>query len=89
MNLEGVTLRASLAHCLIQFNLAYVVEDEILVISSWETVGGYHDRMSPRKDLFLIVGHCVLALISAGLGGVAAPLVCSLVYGRRERVTGK
>ena len=79
MYLEGVPLRTSLEYCLRQFDLAYVVEDELLLISSWESVEGYHYRMLPSKDPFLIVGHCLLALISAGLGGVAAPLVCKLV----------
>jgi hypothetical protein len=62
-----------------QFDLAYVVEDELLLISSWESVDGYRYWMSPRKDPFLTVGHCLLALISAGFGAVAAPLVCKLV----------
>ena len=79
MNLEGVPLRTSLEYCLKQFDLAYVVEDELLLISSRESLEFYHYRMSPSKGPFLIVGHCLLALISAGLGGVAAPLDCKLV----------
>ena len=52
MNLEGVRLRTSLKHCLRQFGLAYVVEDELLLISSWESVDFSHYRMCREKTHF-------------------------------------
>ena len=30
------------------------------------------------EDPYLVVGHCLLALIGAGLGGVLGPLACNL-----------
>jgi hypothetical protein len=41
--------------------------------------------MRPNDDPFQIVGHCLLALIAAGLGGLAAPLVCDLTRRQRGR----
>ena len=45
--------------------MTYGVYDGVLLISSEEVA-----------DPFLVVGHCLVALLAAGLGGVLAPLVC-------------
>ena len=87
MNFEGVRLETSLKHCLKQLDLGYIVKDDLLLITSTETLErplNYpSDDPSLLEDPFLIVGHCLLALIAAGLGGVAAPWVCDLAGGRR------
>jgi hypothetical protein len=87
MNFEGVTLQTSLRHCLKQLDLVYVVKDDLLLITPLESER--HDSTWPNEDPFLVVGHCILAVIASGLGGLAAPLVRNLVRGRRESVTGR
>jgi hypothetical protein len=70
IDLEGVPLGTTMRLCLEQLGLQYYVKDGLLRITSSDT------GMSPSDDdPFLIVGHCILALIAAGLGGVLAPLV--------------
>jgi hypothetical protein len=61
--------------------IGFAVKDGLLVITSIES----EDMLAanPYDDPFQIVGHCFMALIAAGLGGVAAPLVCDLGRGRR------
>ena len=73
---DGVPLRSSLWYCLKQLDLAYSVRDGVLFITSLES----QDRslLSASADAFQVVGHCVLALLAAGLGGLAAPFVCSV-----------
>jgi hypothetical protein len=87
MNFEGVRLETSLKHCLKQLDLGYIVKDDLLLITSTEALErplNYpSDDPSLLEDPFLIVGHCLLALIAAGLGGVAAPWICNLAVGRR------
>jgi hypothetical protein len=34
------------------------------------------DFPSAQTDPFLVVGHCLLALVAAGLGGLLGPRVC-------------
>jgi hypothetical protein len=68
IEVEGVPLRHSLSKCLKQLGLAYSVRDGYVMISSEGAVMPVYD------DPFLIVGHCLLALIAAGLGGVLGPL---------------
>ena len=70
IDLVGVPLRTTLRLCLNQLGLAYVFEDGCLRIIC-------EDRAkSPGiEDPFLIVGHCLLALLAAGFGAIAAPLV--------------
>jgi hypothetical protein len=80
MNFEGVPLRSSLEHALKQLDLAFAIKDGLLVISSMESIE--QSYTVPYDDPFQIVGHCLLALIAAGLGGMAAPLVCDLARGR-------
>ncbi len=76
IDLEGVPLKASLRLGLKQLGLDFSVNDGYLKIT-------YEDAVSSNlEDPFLIVGHCLLALIAAGLGGVLAPRVS---VGRREQ----
>jgi hypothetical protein len=82
VEVHDVPLRTSLQGCLDQFDLAYVVKDGFVEITSRESAA--HLLRSTVADPYQIVGHCVLALIAAGLGGLAAPLVCNLTR-KRDR----
>jgi hypothetical protein len=66
---ENAPLKESLRRCLKQLGLAYSVRDGYLLIGAAGAVLPVYD------DPFLIVGHCLLALMAAVLGGVLAPLV--------------
>jgi hypothetical protein len=77
---EGVALRTSLRLCLRQLNLAYVIRGGLLWITSQEDEDSL--VLAPSDDPYQIVGHCLLALVAAALGGLAAPLVCGLAPGR-------
>ena len=81
MDLDGIALRTTLELSLKQLDLAFAVKDGLLLITSEES----EDQLYPfpYDDPFQIVGHCLLALIAAAFGGVAAPLVCDLARGRR------
>ena len=70
IELEGVALKTSLRVCLKQLCLSYSVRDGLLLITSEERL-----TMPIYQDPFLIVGHCLLALLAAGFGGSAAPRV--------------
>jgi hypothetical protein len=85
IDLEGVTLGTSLRLCLRQLDLAYVVKDGLLLITSAEDENNLVN--SPNDDPFQIVGHCLLAVIAAALGGVAAPFVCDRARGQAGRLT--
>ena len=76
LDFEGVPIRTSLRLCLEQLGLAYSVKDGLLLITSAEL----NDKSlrSAANDAYQVVGHCVLALIAAGIGGLAAPFVCGL-----------
>ena len=76
MDLEGVKLETSLRLCLRQLELSYVIRDGLLLITSQEDAETLINW--PNDDAFQIVGHCLLALIAAALGGAAAPWVCDL-----------
>jgi len=80
MNFEGVPLGTSLEFGLKQLNLAFVVKDGLLVITSIPSAE--YLTGVPFDDPFQIVGHCLLAVIAAGLGGVAAPLACDMARRR-------
>jgi hypothetical protein len=70
INLEGVALRTSLRLCLEQLDLTYAVRDGLLLVTSEER------RFVPLdQDPFLIVGHCLIALLAASLGAMLAPFV--------------
>jgi hypothetical protein len=69
IDVEGAALKNSLERCLRQLDLSFAVRDGFMMI----TEAG---RPLPAyEDSFLIVGHCVLALLAAAVGGVLAPLV--------------
>jgi hypothetical protein len=76
IELDGVPLRASLRLCLKQLDLGCTVKDGFLLITSVESFDT--TLRSHSADAYQVVGHCVLALIAAGIGGLAAPFVCSL-----------
>jgi hypothetical protein len=76
IGLDSVPLRVSLRLCLKQLDLGYSVKDGFLLITSQESLDT--TLRSHSADAFQVVGHCVLALIAAGIGGVAAPFVCGL-----------
>jgi hypothetical protein len=65
---EGVPLKYSLYNCLNQLGLTYTVKAGFVMITSEWAVMPVHD------DPFLIVGHCLLALVAAWLGGVLGPM---------------
>ena len=66
-------LLTSLRLCLRELDLAYGVKDGFLFITSAESYD--EPELSAWADAFQVVGHCVLALIAAGIGGVAGPVV--------------
>lgn len=68
INLEGVPLRITLRACLDQLGLVYDVVDGYLRITSPE------QRAFDREDPFLIVGHCLIALLLGGFGAMAGPI---------------
>jgi hypothetical protein len=71
IDFEDVPLKTSLRLCLDQLDLTYRIRDGVLFITSKES------EVTPvYQDPFLIVGHCVLALLAAGFGGTVAPLFC-------------
>jgi hypothetical protein len=76
LDLEDVELRTSLRLLLKQLELDYVVKDGLLLITSQETLE--FRRGSIEEDPYQTAGHCLLALVAAALGGLAAPLVCDL-----------
>jgi hypothetical protein len=73
--------------CLSHYELDYIVKDGLLLITSDENEDSLFTR--PNDDPFQIVGHCLLAVIAAGLGGASAPLVCDLARRQRERTAGE
>jgi hypothetical protein len=76
MNLEGIRLRTTLQLFLRQLGLEYVVKDGVLLITDPWSARSF--RSSRQNDPFSIVGQCVFALIAAGLGWFATPIVCNL-----------
>jgi hypothetical protein len=75
IDVEGVPLRSSLNLALRQLGLTYQVGGGLLTITCGE---GSDWTPFPRVhgDPFLVVGHCLLALLAAGLGGMLGPRVC-------------
>lgn len=74
VKLDGVPLRVSFRLCLQQLNLAYVIKDGYLMITSRDYEND--DALLRKVDAFQVAGHCVLALLAAAVGGLTAPLVC-------------
>ena len=66
---DGLPLKTTLRLCLRQLDLDFSVQDGYVLITSEDQVA------SDLEDPFLIVGHCLLALLAAGFGAVAAPLI--------------
>ncbi len=73
IDLEGVPLKTSLRLLLKPLNLDYRVREGVL----WIGIDYYDLEGFPKiyEDPFLIVGHCLMALLAVGMGGVAAPLI--------------
>ena len=66
---HDLPLKTSLHLCLRQLQLAYRVTDGFLQITSAD------DELPVANDPFLVVGHCLLGLVAACLGGAMGPLV--------------
>jgi hypothetical protein len=76
IDLEGIRLNETLRLCLEQLGLTYEVKAGHLWITNED------DYPEPDlEDPFLIVGHCLLAIVAAGFGALAAPMVAGA---RRE-----
>lgn len=71
LDLDGIPLKTTLRLCLKQLGLDYAVKDGYLLITSEDFISSDLDF----EDPFLIVGHFLLAMIAAAIGGVAAPLI--------------
>ena len=69
IDVEGAPLKNSLARCLRQLDLTFAVRDGFLMITESGAA------LPVYEDPFLIVGHCLLALIAAGTGAAMVPLV--------------
>ncbi len=80
LDLEDVELRTSLRLVLKHLDLDYVVKDGMLLINSQDALE--LSWRSIEDDPYQTVGHCLLALFAAVLGGFAAPLVCDLSHRR-------
>jgi hypothetical protein len=83
IDLEGVMLRTSLRLCLRQLDLVFVAKDGVLLITSQEDEHSL--ILYASDDPFQIVGHCLLAVLAAGLGAAAAPVVCHPARRQRGR----
>jgi hypothetical protein len=70
IDLEGVPLKTTLRLCLNQISLDYWVNDGYVQITSAEV------EWTPYLgEPCIVAGHCLLALLAAGFGAVAAPMV--------------
>jgi hypothetical protein len=67
INLDGVPLRKTLHLLLDQLDLSYYVQDGVLTITAANALNVWPDYL----DAFTTVGHCLIALLAACLGGVA------------------
>ena len=70
IDIEGVPLKTSLDLVLRQLGMMYEVREGILEITS----SGCRD-LPYIEDPLLSVGHCLITLLAAGIGSVAAPIV--------------
>jgi hypothetical protein len=80
IDIDAIPTREALRLCLKQLGLAYSVRDGFLMITDEDsaTIPVYEDPVQ-------VVGHSLLALIAAGLGAVAAPLVSDRMRRPRGR----
>jgi hypothetical protein len=76
MDLDAIPVRDALRLCLKQLGLAYTAREGFVMITDEDsaTIPVYEDPLQ-------LLGHSLLALIAAGVGGLAAPFVS----GRRRR----
>jgi hypothetical protein len=70
IDINGYPLRTTLPLALRQLGLIYYVKDGVLTITT-----DTEDDAAPKVDYYLLLGHCVLALLAAGLGAWLVPLV--------------
>jgi hypothetical protein len=85
INVAGVPLKTPLRLLLAQLGMVYYVRDGLLIITSGSSE---LESSSLIVDPFLLVGHCLLALLAAGLGSVAGLLVYDPARGKpTERTT--
>ena len=75
---ENVPLKATLRFSLRQLGLTYLIEDGFLEITS--EIATDVEILQISENPFMIVGHSLFALLAAGFGAVAAPIVA----GKRE-----
>jgi hypothetical protein len=78
IDVEGVPLRTTLRLILNQLGLTYGIQGGLLLIVNEKDEPSPLSLARPPVDTdpFLVVGHCLLALLAAGLGSLLAPLVC-------------
>jgi hypothetical protein len=75
IDLEGVPLRTTLALILSQLDLTYEIQEGLVYITSERARDKW--PFSVGLDPYLTGGHCLLALIAAGLGAVLARWFCA------------
>jgi hypothetical protein len=75
IDLEGVPLRTTLAMILSQLDLTYEIQEGLVYITSERARDQW--PFSVGVDPYLTVGHCLLALLAAGLGAVLARWFCT------------
>jgi hypothetical protein len=75
INLEGAPLRTTLRLILKQIDLTYAIQDGVVLITSEKA--DEEEPFSVGVDPYLSVGHCLLALLAAGLGAVLARWFCA------------
>lgn len=73
LDMDGVPLRTTLRLMLEQLGLEYHVQDGVLRIDSGNC--DIHDPVTAFQHPFIIIGQCLLALFSAGLGGFLSALI--------------
>jgi hypothetical protein len=74
MEMNDVPLRTTLGLLLRQLGMIYEVRGGLIHITS--AAANDFDPVPAYVDPYLLIGQCVLALLAACLGGVAAPIAC-------------
>ncbi len=72
IDLENVPVRVGLRACLQQLDLAYFIRDGILIISSAESEERFPHWSIDYSGPYAVVSQCLLALLAAGFGALAA-----------------
>jgi hypothetical protein len=70
IDLADVPLSSTLHLALHQLGMMYLVRDGVLFIT-----GEASEDIPVEVDQYLLLGHCVLALVAAGIGGLAVSLI--------------